>query len=338
MIQKLATFLANILRFHKSKIAVAVLSALIFAVLIFPYDDLSDLVTSMIAKASQNQVYVQFDSLGIDLLPAPAFSLENVELDTPVAQGIEAGSLSLAPSIPSLLLFKLGITARLNDFLNGDFVFSFNSENSLKQTDGSGHYEISGESLDLAQVSKMLDLDLPLKGRLSFDGEGDFDAQLEEPARAEFDLAGQQIELLPSMLNIPQFGPMNLPGLKLSQVGAKGRFLPQERGNTRGQLAQELILEEVILGTDRDELQGRVRGKMEVRLQGGAGNLRASLGEYDLRVQLIAKPSAQKDFGLFLSFLDSHKKETAAGSVYQFRVTARAMGLPPSISTLQVFQ
>lgn len=338
MIQSLATAIANVFKFHKLKIAVAILSAMIFAVLIFPYDDLSGLLSSVIARGTQNQVYVQFDKLGIDIIPSPGLSLENVEIDTPLANGIEAGSLTLSPSIPSLLVAKLGITTRLTDFLNGRFSLSYNSKNSLTSVDGSGDYEISGENLDLSRVAKVMNLELPLRGRISIDAEGSIDLKFEEPARADFDVTGEQVQLMPTMLNIPNFGPMNLPGLTLSQMSAKGRFLPQERGGTRNQMAQELVLEEVILGTEKDPLQARVRGKVQVNLLRSAAGIRALPGSYELRIQITARPAAQKDFGLFLSFLDSHKKETAAGSLYQFRVAANSTTQPPAITTLQVFQ
>lgn len=336
--QGLVQFIANIFRFHKMKIAVAILSALVIGIMIFPYDDLSGLVTSVIAKQSQNQVYVQFDKLGIDLVPSPGLSLERVEIDTPVATGLQAGALTLSPSIPSLLMAKLGITTRLQEFLNGDLSLSYQSKGSLTEIDGSGEYEISGERLDLSRVAKVMNLELPLRGNFNVDAQGSVDMKFEEPARADFDLSGNQIQMMPTMLTIPNFGPMNLPGLQLSQVSAKGRFLPQDRGSTRSQLAQELILEEVILGTDRDALQARVRGKVQVNLIKTGAGVRALAGAYELRVQITARPAAQKDFGLFLSFLDSHKKETASGSLYQFRVAANSTAQPPSITTLQVFQ
>ncbi len=337
-LRKMITAIANVFKYHKAKVGLVILSTLLIGVMIFPYDDLGDLVSSLVSKGSGNQVYLKFSNLGIDLFPSPGLSLKDVEMDTPVATGIKAGELSISPSIPSLLMFKAGGTARLTDFLNGNFILGFQGRNSVTATDGSGHYEISAESLDVAQVTKVMDIDFPLRGRISLEAEGDVDATFAEPARAEFDLTAEKLQMLPMMFNIPQFGPMNLPGVLFSQVGIKGRFLPQDRESSRNQVNQDLILEEVVLGADRDPIQGRVRGKLEVRMMTGGGGVRPILDTYDLRIQITAKPAAQKDFGLYLSFLDKHKKETAAGSVYTFRVAGRAMGSPPELTTLQAFQ
>ncbi|MCB0412638.1 MAG: type II secretion system protein GspN [Bdellovibrionales bacterium] len=338
IIQKLASFIANILKFHKLKILVTLVSSLIIAVIIFPYDDLSDVLTTQITKATGNQVYVQFEHLGINLFPTPGLSLDKVEIDTPITSSLKAGELSLSPSLPSLLLMKLEITARLQDFLNGKLSFSFQSKKSLKETNGSGSYDISGSSLDLARLSSLASLPVSLKGQMSLDIEGNVDPTLEEPMNAEFEFDGQKVQLLPLRMDIPNFGPMDLPGLKLAQLLAKGRFLPKEGSSSRGMQNQDLVLEDVQLGNEKDALSGKLKGRITVRMQSTGNQLNASISDYELRVQLHARPEAQKDFGVFLGFLDSHKKSSPSGSLYTFKVASTNPYQPPQITTLQVFQ
>ncbi len=53
------------------KIFVMILSALVFVFLLFPFDDLSDLISSQVSKLSNNSVYVQFERLKMSLFPQP---------------------------------------------------------------------------------------------------------------------------------------------------------------------------------------------------------------------------------------------------------------------------
>lgn len=336
--QGLAQFVIRIFKFHKLKLMTAMLSALIMGFLTFPYGDLSDLVSSQVSQLSRNQIYLEFDSLGLSVWPTVGVKLEKVLLDTPIITSLEAGSLSMSPSIGALLTLKAGASVFLQDFIGGNLGLRFSGSSSLSELDASGDYGFSAESLSLEKVSQMLGLDFEFKGSLGGSGDFFFDSKLETPPSADFQFSVNQFQLLPALLQIPNLGPMNVPGLNLEQVSAKGRFLPSDRGSTAQVLTQEFILEEFLMGTERDILSGRVRGKLEVRLQKLGRELRPIIGAYEFRVQINTKPESKKDFGLFLSFLDSHKKAGPSGDIYQFRVASSSPNTPPTLSALPVFQ
>ena len=61
-------FIVNILKNEKKKLFVAFASFILFMIFCFPYGDLADVVTVWTSKATGNQVYLQFDDMGIGIL------------------------------------------------------------------------------------------------------------------------------------------------------------------------------------------------------------------------------------------------------------------------------
>ena len=93
-------FLKNIFRFHKAKILLFFGLIVAFVVVFFPYDDLSDMITSQVAEASGNSVYIQFEDLSVGFLPQPGVKMSNVVIEHPLIAGeLRADTLKAAPSI-----------------------------------------------------------------------------------------------------------------------------------------------------------------------------------------------------------------------------------------------
>ena len=69
--QAILGFVRDIFKIHKLKIFTVVFSALLFFVMLFPFDDLSDLVTEKVAVATNNQVFLTFERLNLSLFPGP---------------------------------------------------------------------------------------------------------------------------------------------------------------------------------------------------------------------------------------------------------------------------
>ncbi|HWU43028.1 MAG TPA: hypothetical protein VN132_06300, partial [Bdellovibrio sp.] len=53
----------KLLNRSKGKIVLMLLSAVIFIFALFPFDDLSDLISSQVSQLSGNSLYVQFERL-----------------------------------------------------------------------------------------------------------------------------------------------------------------------------------------------------------------------------------------------------------------------------------
>ena len=93
----------SLLNRHKLKLVVLSLSTTIFLLLLFPFNDLSDLVTTQVAKMTNNQVYVQFDDMRLSVLPTPGVALDNVYVETPTLSGLKAQEVVATPSIRALI-------------------------------------------------------------------------------------------------------------------------------------------------------------------------------------------------------------------------------------------
>ena len=61
----------KLLKENKGKIFIMIVSAFAFIFVLFPFDDLSDLISSQVAKVTNNAVYVQFERLKMSLFPHP---------------------------------------------------------------------------------------------------------------------------------------------------------------------------------------------------------------------------------------------------------------------------
>src|SRR5690606_12011490 len=85
----------------------------------FPVDDLGDVVTEKIAQATNNQIFLQFDRLGLAFLP-PALEMEEVAVDTPFFPTLKASSMTLAPALGRLLTFKPGVSFNAEGLLKGN--------------------------------------------------------------------------------------------------------------------------------------------------------------------------------------------------------------------------
>src|SRR3972149_1286343 len=118
-VEKIILPLRYLITQQKKTILVVFISALIFSVTFFPYDNLSDLLTELISKNSQNQVFVHFDKLGGGILP-PSIKMNNVSVDAQILPNtLGSGTLRLAPSLAGFLAFSPGFSAAIDDVMKG---------------------------------------------------------------------------------------------------------------------------------------------------------------------------------------------------------------------------
>lgn len=327
VIQKIATLLANILRFHKKKVLITFCAAFLFAVVLFPYDDLADLVTAKVAAATQNQVFIQFDELGIALVPLFALQMEKVEVDTPFLPTLSADALTLAPSIASLLQFKMGFSAAAQGLFQGDLSLSarqgkkVGEEGNVRQLLVDADYS----EFSLKSLKETLELPVNLEGRASVNLEATVDPSFNEQPEAETELSISQLRLPPSTVPTA-FGPVSLPNLQFSKVNGKARLT-----------ASEFLIEELTLGGADEPLSGRLKGKVNVLFQMQGDRVVPIVGAYDIRMELNVRKAIENELSLFLGFLSRFKNPTPTGSRYAFRMTASRMGPPSDMQPISTF-
>jgi type II secretion system protein N len=322
--EELLSPILYVVRNHKKTMLTSLVAAIIFSFIFFPYDDLSDLISELIAKNSQNQVFVQFDQLGIGFFP-PALKMSKVSVDSPFVPTIKAKTLRLAPSIAGFLAFSPGFNASIEDFLKGDIEISYRAGKKVNDNLRLQKVSIDLAKVDLKKLSQFSSLPVDLEGQLS----GEFNAQIDpgftEQPDGEVEITIKQFRLPAATVPTPM-GPMPLPETRLTNI------------KLRGQLKNgQLNIEEGLIGAPGDTLAGKFKGNIGLRLNRMGNQVVPSFSNYEFKIDINLDRSAEKNFGLFLSFYDRYKTVTGTGSRYAFRLTAPNTQVPPEANPLGSF-
>ena len=125
----------NLFKYHKKKIFLVFVSAILFIVLLFPYNDLSGLIISQVSKATNNKVFLNFDKVAIHLVPTPGLKLTNVSIDIPTLSPIWVEQISVSPSLLKLLSFSLNMSLSVQGIWGGQLGLT----GELEDRDGVPH-------------------------------------------------------------------------------------------------------------------------------------------------------------------------------------------------------
>lgn len=335
---------------RRSFFLTTIVAALFFFAWLFPFSDLSDAVTTAIARGTGNQVYVQFNSLDIEILPIVAASASGVAADLATLPTLAVEYLKIRPAWFSMLfspikLFKaargdmeaqtyaavLALShVRADGILGGDVSVDL-SPASVTNGSVSLNTDLEIEELDLNQLQDWAELPVKLKGKASADISMKINPSMSEQPEGEFSLKVSKFSLPASTVMIPMGEgasmPMNLPTLTLANVVFRGRLV-----------AGNLVLEEGTFGQASDPVHGRIKGQMDIRIQPvGPGQFVPILGNYNLTVDLSATKAIEKEIGIAFLLFESAKTPTSSGSRYIFRAQGQGMGGVPSITKLGSF-
>ncbi len=316
--KKVISVIFYVLRNEKKKILFFMLSVVGFLFVLFPFGDLADVVTAQIAKATNNQVFVQFSNPGFSIFPSLGFELRDVHVETNFLPAIQAKSLTIAPSIKGLLTFKPGVKVSASKILGGDV------DVSVQQSTVGGKtgqlVNIEGDNVELSEVLALASSKLPIKGKMSVSSSAEIDPSFQQQPTAQVQMQVNRFDLASDTIATP-LGPLNLPPLSLNRV------------NLQGELKDgRFTIDQMNAGQGSDELTANVKGRIDVRVQ-GAGEFIP--GAFDFEIRLTTKDSFQQKAGLFLSFLSSYKKPSSAGTTqYAFRVKGQSFRAPPNITAL----
>ncbi len=320
--QKVVQAILGVFRYHKIKLILVFAATLIFSFLRFPFDDLADVLSTKISESTQGQVFCQFEKLGLALIPQPSLSLANVLIDTPFFTGLKTDELNLSISVPALLAFRMGFVASAVGLFSGQADLSFREGEKAKSGQRKFVINFDAEKLNLTDMRKIADLPVQLKGSLSAKLNSTVDPAFTDQPEGDLELKFASLEMPASSVATP-FGPMNLPTIKWSNVSLKGRLT-----------AGKFLIEEGKIGTAQDPLNGQIKGQMDVRVLRSGPQPTADMSNYDFRVEINVNKTVEREFSLFLSFLDTYKSPGLNGSRYLFRATGYRFGPPPKLSPL----
>ncbi len=303
----------------KLKLLVMLISTVAFLLILFPVNDLGDLVSSQVARLSGNKLFLQFEELKMSIFPSPGVKFEQIFVEAQGIPGVSAHEIRFTPSISGLISQKPYGVMYAKGLFKGNVQISVKpgtrSENGVERQ----KIEINAQKLSLQDLREVAQLPVMMKGNLNLESTALVDLAFIEQPDMEVNFSISQFELPPSNVMTPM-GPLTLPDLKLSTIELKGRLA-----------GGKLIIENGQIGKEGDELRGNISGNMEVTLTNAGGVISPVLGGYTFNVNLRTKRNFQDRAALFLSFIDAYKTATSDGSEYKFKISAANTMTPPSI-------
>lgn len=315
---QLKELLANAYQ-NKGKFFLVLFSALFFAVLIFPFNDLRDLISSQISKRSNNSVYLQFENLEMSIIPQPGFKMEKIHLETLQTPAISMTELTVTPAIRGLLTQQPYYGhANAKGLLKGDVDIKVSKGPKTDNGVDRQRIELKASKVSLHDVREFANLPVLLKGQLNLNSTALADLTFQEQPDIDLNLTVQKFELPPASIET-MMGPLILPDLKLTSIELKGRLADGR-----------FIIENGVIGKPGDEIYGSIKGNMVLNIVNRGGRFAPQMGAYSFDIDLTAKKSFEDRAGLFLTFIDSYKSPAANGSKYKFKASATNPMMPPN--------
>ena len=302
-----------------------------FFILLFPLGDLSDFVSTKILQSTRNSVYVQFKNLSFN--PATmTLKLEEVELDTPVAQEMKVGTLSASPSILDLIRKKPSGTLVAENFLGGSTRLEIRSQGPYTESPLVSQISLNMDQVSLQDVHKLLQTPMDLSGQLQLQTQ--VSVELENMASAgappQFALKGLQdgdlsiiikkFKMPATTINVPQMGRLGLPLVELNNVEFKAKM---QQG--------KITIESGKFGSPSDEMFGTIRGDLSIMNPIPPGTpMQMLFQSYHITLEITAKQAFKERAALFLAFLKEIEKDPSGLSRYQQTFSFGGVGLPPN--------
>ena len=305
--------ISNLLRYHKLKILVMIISTIIFFVLLFPFSDISLFVSNFIARSTRNQVVLQFEDLALKLLPFPGFQMSQVVVTTPFVSGLKVNKMIITPAASSIF-GKIGATAQLSGVMGGDLQFFVKVLEQNDQGDIKLDTYIRTQSISIQELLQIVFPELNIDGLLHFRAEGQLDSSFE--VQPDFKLQTQAQSLKLQALSVPTpIGPFPVPAISLKGITLKANL-------KEGQLQ----IENLELGQEGDDIVGQINGFVDLQIRERMNRTQFLPGNYNLACRLMFKSHLENHFKALLNVLDlsQHKK----GDTYSFRITGSPSQVP----------
>ncbi len=304
----------NVLRYHKLKIFVTLISMMLFSILLFPFSDLSLFISDTIAKNTRNQVILQFEDLMLKLLPSPGFQMSEVMINTPQISSLEVEEMVLMPIFSSLLMGRMGMEAQLKGAMNGNLSVLVNVLEQNEEGISKLEAKVRTQDISIQKLLEVMQMQLNIKGVIYLQGQGQIDLTYED--QPDFRLRTQTQNFQLNALSIPTpIGPFPLPNLSLKEILIQTHL-------KEGQLQFETLE----IGRAGDDLVGQISGYLNLQFRRGRGSPQILPGDYNLACRLTLKPNIEAQFKALIDVLSlgEHKK---AGT-YAFRITGNPSQVP----------
>ncbi len=312
----------------------ALAAALVFGLLMFPYGDLSGLLSKYALE--QGNVWIQSDDLSLSLFPSPGVSATGVTIepvDGSPLKKLEIGSLTVRPLLSALLAFKQGLVVSGTGLFGGEFHVAATLGAPPKELQN-GYGQLSFSKFDFSELSLAAALSSlggsPQGTKLNGEFRGKFSASSPRftvdlvapggggpsPANPEGEASLSVTDLGPvTTVPLGSFGDLDIPPLKISKTSVNVAVK-----KSRAQITRSAI------GSDQDPVKGRVLGDVGLAFS-PAG---VSFGSYvyclELTISDAYLESARKQFGnsfaLIEQALNQYKRNNATGPGFHIGIKA----------------
>ena len=308
---------------HKWKFFSTLCLTLIFLFILFPINDLNDLITSQISKFTKKNVFVQFETISINPF-VPKITLEKLFIEGQTFPTITTENLSMSPSLNSLFSKQPEGSVMAQGFLKGDIQVSVkaaaSSDSGLKRS----RIELQAKDLNLKDVRELANLPMPLLGKLSVTSSAIVDLTFTEQPEMEINLNILRFEMPSNSVFLGDLGRVNLPNIKMSLIELKGKLL-----------AGKFTIESGKLGNANDELFGDIKGEVNLTFTNAGSQIVPVLGGYDIDLNLKASSAFKEQAKFFLGFLDGYRTDLPDGARYKFKIKSVSANMPPQFTPLR---
>ena len=312
-LQWLTAPILNLLRYHKSKILVTIISAIIFFVLFFPFSDISLFVSNFIARSTRNQITLQFEDLALKLIPPPGFQMSQITINTPLVSGLKVDRIVITPALSSIF-GNIGMTAQFNGIIGGNLRFFVKVLEQTDQGEVKLDTSINTQNISIREILQILSPDFHMDGLLHFEAKGQLDSSFE--AQPDFRLQTQTRNFQLQTVSVPTpIGPFPIPAINLKGIALRANL-------KEGQFQ----IETLELGQEGDDLVGQINGFVDLQFRKRMNRTQILPGNYNLACRLILKSNLENHFRALLNVLNLTRYKK--GNTYSFRITGNPNQVP----------
>ena len=309
---------------NKGKIFGTVAVTVCFLAILFPINDLNDLITSQISSLTNRKVFLQFDSMSLSPI-GPKLTLEKVFVESSDFPTLTSDLLSLNPSLMSLISRQPEGSITAQGLFKGDVQISVSTASKSEAGAARSKIELQAKELNLKDIREFTNLPVPLLGKLNISSTALADLTLTEQPEMDLNVTISQFEMPSSSIDTFATGPILLPTLKFSSVEMKGKLANGK-----------FTIESAKIGTAKDEFYGDIKGDFGLTLRNENNVVRPIFGAYNLDINLKANTAFyQRANFFFLSIADRYKSEVPGGVQFKFKLSGASFGPPPTYSPLR---
>lgn len=327
MVKPVFQFVGKILKQHKLKVLVLMLSPFLFFHLMFDYGSLSGYVSEKVNAVISGQpgsgglqrqpLQISFDDLNLHFFPFVGVGLAQLDILAPhlARKPMRCAELIVGPDWGSLLSFREGFKLAAEELFGGDVRLSWRGLKGKTPQELRKAISLNFTTLNLGNLASFFQLPVQLRGTLDGSLEGEADLSFTQQPTAEFTLHIEKFKLPKDLL----LSGFLIPSLDLKEVSIKGTLKDGL-----------LTLTEFKVGQGDDELMGQISGDIDLKFPLAPAAMLATVPmRYRVTIDLSFKKSLESKLSLLLSFISAYKSQQGERTRYAFKISGQRL-LDPS--------